>query len=192
MGCRGGRAGHRWGGGGRGAGPAREGGGEGVGQPAPSGAHGDSPPRRVRVQRKTDASTGHAAALCRALVLIAFNSFPDYTNVDSWEGNLQCWGKLLCCGSLLDSTLEDTRSVAREEGCWFCIGECGGDTGPAFADGTRRGGRAPRLIGRGAGSGRDGAAAPAAPRRLDGRQRRVERLAPHTQGFCFPPLILHF
>lgn len=54
----------------------------------------------------------------RLLVFLVFNSFPDYHDVDSWEGSLNKLGRCFCCGTLLQDTALDTRCGSVLCGDW--------------------------------------------------------------------------
>lgn len=41
-------------------------------------------------------------------MVVAFNSFPDYTEVDSWEGSLRHMSRFCCCGSIMQEAVLDT------------------------------------------------------------------------------------
>ncbi|KFM25325.1 hypothetical protein F751_0863 [Auxenochlorella protothecoides] len=49
------------------------------------------------------------------LVVVAFNSFPDYTEVDSWEGSLRHMSRFCCCGSIMQEAVLDTSEPASRE-----------------------------------------------------------------------------
>ena len=51
----------------------------------------------------------------RLLVTVAFNSFPDYHEVDSWEGSLKKLTRCMCCGSMLEEVALDTSESASRE-----------------------------------------------------------------------------
>lgn len=54
-------------------------------------------------------SPSHPAGPCSFLVALAFNSFPDYEDVESWEGGLRVFSRLCCFGNVLHEEVMEER-----------------------------------------------------------------------------------
>lgn len=55
------------------------------------------------------------------IVYIAFNAWPQYENEEAWEGTVQSWGRMFCCGEKLEAETESGQQANKEIGALLHI-----------------------------------------------------------------------